>query len=77
MLVDEDSDLLVAWPREAQMACQSRNPTVNLGDRDGLVVEPLDGCQQRGTDPRGGWSHPHTVAAGLSRHAQQTVSILA
>ena len=35
------------------MACQSRNPTVDLGDRNGLVVEPLDGGQQRGTDPRG------------------------
>lgn len=54
MLVDEHTDLLVARPDEAQVACQGRNPTVHLGDRDRIVVESLDRREQRWTDARCG-----------------------
>jgi len=53
VLVNEDADLLVARPREAQIACQSRDAAVDFGDRNGVVVEPLDRCEQRRPDP---WS---------------------
>ena len=53
VLVDEDTDLLVARSRDVQMACQSRDAAVDFGDRNGVVVEPLDRCEQRRPDP---WS---------------------
>ena len=75
MLVDEDADLLVARPQEAQMACECGNAAMNLSDRNRFVVETLDRSEQCWADARSGGRHSSTVAETASRNAHKTVPI--
>ena len=75
VLVDEDADLLIAWPTEPEMACQSRDAPVDLRDWQCIVVEPLDRGEKRRSDPRSCCGHSSTVADVLSRHDHGTVPI--
>lgn len=75
VLVDEHADLLVAWARVVQMACQSRDAAVDLGDRQRVVVQPLDRGEQRRADARSGYRHPSSVAEHQSRDCRQTAPI--
>ena len=75
MLVHENTDLLVAWAGEAEMACESANTPVDLGDREGVVVQPLDRCEQRRTDARCLHGHVPSLVRRVSRHCHRTVPI--
>ena len=75
VLVHENADLLIARTGIVQMACQSGYAPVHLRDRDRLVVEPLDGCEQCRTDPGSRCSHAFTVAEVRSQHTHETVPI--
>ena len=51
-LANEQTDSLVARLRESELACDRSEPSVDLCDRLLSIVEPCDGCDQPGVQPR-------------------------
>jgi hypothetical protein len=74
LLVDDDSNALVARPRQTEAIGLRADTATHFRDRHSVVVKPYDCSTKPGRNAWRGRRHPRIVAGTYARHCVESVT---